>query len=106
MTVEECVLLSERVSGDWSKTDHRSEDSDIDDDVYDDEDDEVGYMVIDDDADIDESCDTDAADACCPAVQQVSAATWGDKCKLKLGWEEIVWIKLSMTGNKWMGRIG
>ena len=33
-------------------------------------------MVIDDDADIDESCDIDDAEGYCPAVQQVSTATW------------------------------
>ena len=63
------------ISGDWSRTDHRPDDSDIDDDgdVYDDEDDDVGYMVIDEDADIDESCD--GVDEECPAVQQVSSAS-------------------------------
>lgn len=66
------ILPIQWAQGDWSRLDHRPEDSDIDDDIYDDdEDDEVSYMVIDDDADIDESCDTDAAEECCPAVQQI-----------------------------------
>ena len=64
------------VSGDWSRVDHRPEDSDADEICDDDEDDEVSYMVIDDDADIDESCDIDAVEGYCPAVQQVSTATW------------------------------
>ena len=78
-------------AGDWSFDDNRPDDYDSEEDGLEEEDEDADYLVIDDDADVDESCDTADMDNCSRTVQQVSGvAPPGDQLgttdTLTVGW--------------------